>query len=263
MKIGIVTSGLDMLPLFKFLNKYDCEYHIYWDWNNGSYGDKDFEYSLWNVEKWIDYLSKKWVDFIILPPIFELKLLWKYKQILPLFKNYLNNCLSKSLIWKLWFIWDSADISNIDSLFNEISLSYCLTENQKSISKFHFPFCIWKKQLSIWKVFLLNYGFRSWMVNRAIRDDLRYFKDAWVDTLIPLNYWYFAFERTIKQKLNLNKIRFAWVEQLEKWFVLSEKTGTYWVSIYNNWTTDFLLNNKKFLLLLTRWNKISINFCWL
>ena len=53
MKIGIITSGNDMLSLFKFLNKYDHEYVIYYDFLNRSYGDKPFDYSLEQIQKGI------------------------------------------------------------------------------------------------------------------------------------------------------------------------------------------------------------------
>ena len=42
MKIGIVSSGAESLVLFKVLNKYDCEYIVYFDSLMASYGDKDF-----------------------------------------------------------------------------------------------------------------------------------------------------------------------------------------------------------------------------
>ena len=42
MKIGIVSSGVESLILFKNLNKYDCEYIVYFDSLMASYGDKDF-----------------------------------------------------------------------------------------------------------------------------------------------------------------------------------------------------------------------------
>lgn len=45
MKIGIITSGNENLTLFKFLNKFNHEYFVYYDQNNWPYGDKNFEYS--------------------------------------------------------------------------------------------------------------------------------------------------------------------------------------------------------------------------
>ncbi len=51
MKIGIITSGNDTLSIFKFLNKYDHEYVIYYDFLNQPYGDKPFEYNLEAIKK--------------------------------------------------------------------------------------------------------------------------------------------------------------------------------------------------------------------
>ncbi|MFZ5341012.1 MAG: hypothetical protein ACOZBL_00065 [Patescibacteria group bacterium] len=59
-----------------------------------------------------------------------------------------------------------------------MSSKYLLNDNQKNIKKFHFPFAIWKKNVNMWKFFVMNLGARDWMINRTIREDLRYFKDA-------------------------------------------------------------------------------------
>jgi len=40
MKIGVVGSGADMLSIFKFLNKYDHDYIVYFDDLLRPYGDK-------------------------------------------------------------------------------------------------------------------------------------------------------------------------------------------------------------------------------
>jgi len=131
MKIGIITSWNDTLTLFRFLQGYDHEYIIYYDFLNRPYGDKTFECSLEQIQKWIWFLIKKWCEKIILPPIYELALLnaslekgyspaklekgalWdrdllttsekELKSILPLFQTYLHNlCFTQSLIGKLW-----------------------------------------------------------------------------------------------------------------------------------------------------------------
>lgn len=43
MKIAIVSSNLDSLALFKFLNKYDHEYVIYCDALNAPYEEKSLK----------------------------------------------------------------------------------------------------------------------------------------------------------------------------------------------------------------------------
>jgi len=50
MKIGVVTAGNENLTLFKFLNKFDHQYHIYYDQLNWPYGDNDFDDSKKQIE---------------------------------------------------------------------------------------------------------------------------------------------------------------------------------------------------------------------
>jgi len=46
------------------------------------------------------------------------------------------------------------------------------------------------------------------MINKIITTDLRYFKDANIDTLIPLDYSYFNFQKTITSFFNQKKQKF-------------------------------------------------------
>lgn len=50
MKIGIVSSGIESLCLFKFLNRYQHEYVIYFDSLGAPYGEKKFETPLQRVK---------------------------------------------------------------------------------------------------------------------------------------------------------------------------------------------------------------------
>lgn len=99
-----------MLSLFKFLSKYDHDYVVYYDFLHWPYGDKTFEQSLACVEKGIDYFTTQDVDYIIVPPIYELhlaqhsKLKAKSPKILSLFRTYLlDYCFTYSLVGKLGF----------------------------------------------------------------------------------------------------------------------------------------------------------------
>lgn len=263
MKIWIVTDGLNMIPLFEFLNKYEFDYQIYWDWNNFPYGDKDLDHVMDCVEKWIKNLLEKWVKYIVLPPIFELHFSQKY-PILPLFSNYLSDeCLKYSIVWKIWFAWDWLETNNIDKYIKPILDAYELTPNQSKIKKFQNPFAIWKKEMTMWKYYLLKLWFRSWMVNRSLTHDLRYFKDAGVDTIVPLNYGYIAFDRIICKKLNFKKIRFHGIEKLSNVFdqIVQKyelKSDKYAVNLFMNWNVHILESEKKWTLLLTRGSKIQL-----
>ena len=104
MKIGIVSSGVESLILFKILNKYDCEYIVYFDSLMASYGDKYFWTSLAAVKKGVETLKKQRAEMIIVPPVYELALLKEGEnQILPLFREYLFEFVRNFLWLKSWF----------------------------------------------------------------------------------------------------------------------------------------------------------------
>ena len=263
MKIGIITSWNDTLALFKFLQRYDHEYVIYYDFLNRPYGDKTFEYSLTQIEKWIGFLTKKGCEKIIVPPIYELALLkwWSKREILPLFQTYLHNyCFKHSLVGKLWIFWDYADIQVWQKLINEEARNYKLDENQKNIKKFHFPFDYRSKETSLWKQYLNELSYSDPMVNAVVKHDLKYFKDAGIDTAIPLNYGYFNYQNTISKFFNYRKTRFHKIEKLEEIFnTLTDSDSTkYAVSVIYTEHCDFLLRNKKLMRLLQKGRQIEV-----
>ena len=266
MKIGIITSWNEVLTLFKFLHKENHEYHIYYDQNNWPYGDRKFDIVKNNVEEWILYLQKKWVDKIIIPPTYELYFLnnKEYSEfILPLFSQYLiQYCFVQSLVGKIGLIWDFADVQVVQDLITVFSKNYKLTDNQSKIRKFHFPFKFWVKEVQMWKYFANKLSFSNLMVNRVIKFDLRYFKDANVDTIIPLNYEYFNYQNTIFKFFNFKKQRFHKLIALEKlfWEFKLKSSEKYSVNIYYTGHVEFLKREKKTLWNLQRWKSIDIWF---
>ena len=109
------------------------------------------------------------------------------------------------------------------------------------------------------------------MVRKTIKTDLKYFKDADVDSLIPLNWGYLAFDRILRKHLKFKRIRyhsllqadltlqvfnfFNWqIKDLERECSKTE----YKVTIISNWILDFLLRQKKWVWLLQRWKKIKL-----
>lgn len=266
MKIGIITSGNEVLTLFKFLNKFDNQYVVYYDQVNRPYGDNTFEYSLDCVQKWIDFLKKTWVEKIIVPPIYELYFLDKNQNsdiIIPLFQTYvLDYVFQNSLVWKIGIFWDFADVQVAQGLVNNLSKQYSLNDNQSKIKKFHFPFKFWVKETQMWKYFSRKLSFSNILVNKIIKFDLRYFKDSNVDSLIPLNYEYFNYQKTICKFFNYKKQRFHKLEKLEEVFLslVSNNSDVYSVDLYYNWHADFVKREKKLLWLLQRWKTVEVNF---
>lgn len=110
-------------------------------------------------------------------------------KILPLFTTYiLKYCFTYSLVGKIGILGDFADIEKAQVLLKNLEKSYTLTVNQKSIKKFHMPFAYRSKEVPLWKYYLTTFSYSNILVNRIIKFDLRYFKDAMVDTLVPFNY---------------------------------------------------------------------------
>jgi hypothetical protein len=81
-----------------------------------------------------------------------------------------------------------------------------------------------------------------------------------VDTIIPLNYWYFHYQTTITKFLNFKKIRFHDLQNLEKIFDSFDlkQSTTYSVKISYTWNNDFLLREKRLVWLLQRGKSIDI-----
>ena len=265
MKIGIITSWNENLTLFKFLNKYNHEYFVYYDQINWPYWDKNFEYSKQKIIDWIEFLKKKWVEKVIVWPIYELALLEEKRYsdlILFLFIEYLQSyCFQKSLVGKIGLVWDFADIQVWQELIENISKSYKLNDNQKNIKKFNFPFCYRTKEVRMWKFYLTTLSYSHFMANKSIKFDLRYFKDCWIDTLILLNYEFFNYERVITKYFNYKKQRFHKLENIQKifeWLDLKESKN-YSITLFANWHTEFLTRDKKLIRFLQKGKQVNLN----
>lgn len=255
MKIGIVTSGVEILSLFCFLTRYDHEYIVYYDSLNAPYWAKNFSTSLVNVKKWVEWLEKQWAERIIVPSVYELKLLEEWNNlILPLFRHYLLDYVFHfSLVWKIGMIWEFADIQEAQNLLESVSNEYHLSENQRSTKHFSYPFHYWVKEESILNSILSKFSCKSYLMNTLMKHEFRYFKDANVDTVVPLNYAYFNAERTIIKFFNANKTRFHWINKMEEIFAnLVPEQWTYSVSVYWTNQVESLKNVKRLVWLMQR-----------
>ncbi|MBQ7074773.1 hypothetical protein IJM86_07180 [bacterium] len=96
---------------------------------------------------------------------------------------------------------------------------------------------------------------------KTMKNDLRYFKDAGVDTIIPLHYRFFQMQRTFKSFFNFHKIRFHDFSFIERSFEKvyekiahqkTENTLEYSLDIYSNQSEAFFLQEKKLLRTVTR-----------
>lgn len=266
MKIWLLTSSPDNLYLFRFLNEYNFSYHIWYDQECAHRWDKTPLFVEQRIIQWLDYLISQGVEKCILPPIWELVFLKieKYqKYIMPLFSQVLVDAiLPKSRVGKIWFIGDWSDLQNQASVQSYIN-AYVLTDNQKSTKKFNHPFVFWSKETPLWKHFLIWLEWKNWMMHNVIKHDLRYFLDAWIDTLLPLNYWYLAYDTTITKYLRTKKCHRSTLTNVRSTYDALTKEYTqdvYSVSIIHTGTLAHLQAEKKWMWLLQKGKQVDITF---
>lgn len=271
MKIAIISSGNDSLALFRFLSKFEHEYLIYFDSLHAPYGEKSLLATINAVQDWILRAKKNGAEKIILPPLYELFYLLSEQKnedknlILPLFSSYLlEEVFPRSLVWKLGIFGEKQILSDAQMLIYKLATSYQPTQAQQQIKKFSFPFRFRAKDTTIFAHLLQKIWRKSFLVNTIIKNDLRYFKDAAVDTLIPLNYAYFHAETTMSKFLNFKKIKFHRLSALQRQFerlISAEQTSAYSVKIHATDTNTALVENKRLLWLLQRGKSIEIERC--
>jgi hypothetical protein len=100
------------------------------------------------------------------------------------------------------------------------------------------------------------------MMHNVVKDDLRYFTDAGVDTLIPLNYGYFAYDVTIAKFFRSKKCRWHRIEKLSQVFASltnEYEQDRYAVTILHTGTMEHLKAEKKWMWLLQRGKEIIVN----
>lgn len=217
------------------------------------------------IESGIDHLVGQWVTKCILPPSRELVFLSieKYKNyILPLFSTFLTQqILPSSRVGKIGLLGDYADLEKQQAL-KDICARYTLSEKQQSTKWFQQPFAYWAKQVPMRKYFLVSLGRKDWMMHNVVKNDLNYFTDAWIDTLVPLNYGYFAYDVTIAKFFRTKKCNWHRLEKIAAVFADLTKEyekDTYSVTISYTGTLVHLKAEKKWMWMLQKGKNISID----
>lgn len=265
MKIGIISSWTETLSLFQFLTRYDHEYLVYCDQTNFPYREKSLEYVLDCIQKAGEFLSQKWAEIIIVDPVYELALKYSDKKlwfkVLPLFQKYLHEYAFKySLVGKIWILSDFWSSEKVQEFLEKEEKNYAPTDEQKSIKKFSYPFHYRVKTASSWVANISDLWVHNPYLIRTMKNDLRYFKDAYVDTILPMHYQYFRMQRSIKSFFNFHKMRFHDFSVVEKCFneLITGNQTDYSVSVWTNQQSKFIFREKQLLRWMQRWKWVSI-----
>ena len=263
----IITSGTENLNIVKLCQQLSISYTIIVDSLFWPYQDRETNQKIQRTEDIISYMKSQWVNHFICHPAIELALLDNNKNrtdIISLFTYYMKYCLNHSLIGKIWFVWWYSDISQIENIFQIIVKKYLLTDNQKNIKKF--KLLKRTKDTSMRWYFSRLFSPRQMMINKIITTDLRYFKDANIDTLIPLDYSYFNFQKTVTSFFNQKKQKFHKRGILQDIFnniIKEKKLTTYnsqFITIFYTWSLHLLQGNKKWERLLSQWQQKTIEY---
>ena len=266
--IWIITSGTENYNLIKLCHTFNLPYCIIADTDFWPYQDKSLETITTRIDLLIQKAQEMGCTHIFLSPAYELyyiHILNTNKSIIPLFNNYLNHSLHYSLVGKIGYIWWYTDIEKINIIHNTITQEYIPTEKQQSIKIFQQPFAKRTKDTSMRTFFSRFASNRSMMINKIIKFDLRYFKDANVDTIIPLSYEYFNYQRTISSFFNPKKQKFHKREVMETLFsdLIDKLSLPTWpqseVTLFVT-GSDHLLKNKKWETIASHWWQYTLNY---
>ena len=273
MNIGIISSGNDSLALFKMLTKHDHQYFIVHDQTHFPFGSKDTAFVAQEIKNHLQFLKTQGVEKVILDPVYELLLREDSDEnmkemLLPLFQKYLEHAFQYSLVGKIWILTDFASKDLVQSLVGKQAEKHQLTTHQQGIKKFHFPFAYRVRAASARTAGIADLGAHNPYLIRTLKNDLRFFKDASVDTILPMHYQYFRMQRTIKTFFRSGKFRFWDLSVLEKCFMalVNKESGKwaeggkweYAVRIRTNQSPEFLLKEKELVRLLQRGKGVEL-----
>ncbi len=221
MKCWIIGSWVDVIAIAKVVNLFNVEYITYIDAACAWWQEISSELFLMHLKRWVDKLIDAWATQVVVPPVWELLLIHdeKYKKyIIPLFTEYLYQWAFKySLVGKIWYIWGRWYAEKMNNLHHQLATSYQGSEEQLATKSRNANLPCWVKPESIVVKLLQAWlSSKDRMVNKIAKKELRYFFDAGVDTIVPLDWSYLLIEKVLKKRLNRKKTRFHGKDLVKK-----------------------------------------------
>jgi hypothetical protein len=152
-------------------------------------------------------------------------------------------------------------VRDVEQGSGSASTSYQPTQNQQHTKTFNFPFQYRVKVATARSAGIADLGVHNPYLIRTLKNDLRYFKDANIDTLVPMQYHYFRMQRTMKAFFNFHKTRFHDLSVVEKCFqklIENKVSSPYSVRVRTNQNPKFLLKEKELVWLLERGKSVKM-----
>ncbi len=265
MRIWLLIDTYSSLYCWQRMGQYDHEYIIYRDQLNQNSSQTTLAHHHSIMKAWLDYLVDQWVDYVICPPVIELHYENQYPQILPIFTQYLKHTLQHSIVGKIWFIGTPGQCESINLHWWDITSNYSPWEGghgatdgillNKQLNNRHFNpnFPIWTSIDQHLTHRLGDHRPDHYICNSLIKQLLRPLKDAAVDTIIWLDWSYYACD--VSRTHHCRSIKRHRSEIVQQFFSPPMKEGSgevYSVSVHHTGTLRELEQNKKLRWLLAR-----------
>lgn len=268
--IGVIGTGLEQINIIQSLLLLEQDFCIIADMDSRPLQDRSVAYNAERIEKLLQYATTIGCTHSIINPSQELAVVYDnidkhWQQILPIYNHYLTYNLQHSLVGKIGFIWWYADIQTIERIRPHIQHQFVPTDSQLNIKKFHNPLCKWTKETNLRELIKTSRNNRKLFSNTIIKHDLRYFKDANVDTIIPLNYGYLEYEKTIRHYCNPKKQKFHTNRDLHH--IIRDIVAPLWqiiknpiLSVYYTWSLHLMQQNNLWASKISQWGKYTIEY---
>lgn len=203
---------------------------------------------------------------MIVPPLREVTLRRSgSERIMPLFTSYvLGYCLPGSLVGKIGVLSEPMNVDGgAQMVMQMIAEDYTLTDSQRQIRSFHDPMVYRVQDVRMWPLLLRSLSPRAAFVNTVIKHDLRYFRDADVDTIVPTCYAHFAYEKTIQRYFNAKRQKFHGMAVVEECLVSHMQdldTADYSVTVHMRGRREMLTQHQRYMWAMQRGREVEIAF---
>lgn len=266
MKIGIVGSGYDMLPLFTVLHTVEHDFHIFWDQAYGSRTEKSLLLQRERIEQGIVYLREQGVEKIIVPMWYELECGSEHSDIIELYSSYLHDIVfPHSLVGKIGGIGVSGSdlMQHMQKLLWKHASLHVLTARQSATKAFQKPFSWRMDSMRLFVHMVADRGNRDRMLRKLLKQYMRYFTDAAVDTLLPCDRSFLRADTLMRKLCRERKLKYHGREsfvQLWKNITTERLPSPYAVTIHMTDTSVPKILSKKRRFLLERGTSSPIKY---